>query len=152
MPKSYNPSKATVNGYTEKASKLIPEKHIHFFCDLCVELNISSARGYQLGLDKIEILKNALEAEQIKLKRALRHKWYFTENPTLQIILYRLLATPEEHQAMNQTNKYQHSMDGKVEIDGKFEILDKNYQKIKEEFEEKLKKQLINTIEVKDEI
>ena len=39
------------------------------------------------------------------IKQKLRAKWYESSTPTLQIALYKILATPEERKAMSCSTK-----------------------------------------------
>ena len=39
------------------------------------------------------------------IKQKLRAKWYESTTPTLQIALYKILATPEERKAMSSSSK-----------------------------------------------
>lgn len=73
--------------------------------------------------DESDAIKELLEKNKVDLKVSLRSKWYKSENATLQMGLMRLIATPEEHQKLNQTyidhtNKGSKFNDGKIIIAG----------------------------------
>ena len=83
--------------YEEKALKILKKnKDIYFFCDLADELGVSRQRLYELGLDKLDVIKSALLTNKQTIKRALRNKWYKNDNATTQVALYKLLADEEE--------------------------------------------------------
>lgn len=83
--------------YEEKALKILKKnKDIYFFCDLADELGVSRQRLYELGLDKLDVIKSALLTNKQTIKRALRNKWYKNDNATTQVALYKLLADEKE--------------------------------------------------------
>lgn len=53
--------------------------------------------------EKMDIIKEALNKNKISLKANMRKKWYDSDNATLQVGLYKLIATPEERKALSQT-------------------------------------------------
>lgn len=88
----------------EKSLKAIEQYGIHFIDDVIVHLPCSRATFYNHGLDKLDLIKDAIDANKIKLKTNLRKKWYESDNPTTQIALYKLLANQNELKALtNQT-------------------------------------------------
>jgi|SRR5690554_1475224 len=52
--------------------------------------------------DEMHAIKDAIQVNKISQKVKQRNKWYASDNPTMQLALYRLLSTPEEHQLLNQ--------------------------------------------------
>lgn len=69
---------------------------------------------YNLGLDKSELIKNALMENIESRKASMRDRWADPDaNPTLQLAAYKLMATPEERDALATTSK----IDAKVEAD-----------------------------------
>jgi hypothetical protein len=88
----------------EKSLKAIEQYGIHFLEDVIVHLPCSRATFYNHGLDKLDLIKDAIEVNKIKLKTNLRKKWYESDNPTTQIALYKLIANQGELRALtNQT-------------------------------------------------
>jgi hypothetical protein len=61
-----------------------------------------------------------LEDNSVSIKSGLRNKWYESDNPTLQIALYRLTSREDEHKKLNQT--YTDITSKNEKIDNKFEI------------------------------
>lgn len=97
------------------ASKKQHEKNIidiiHSHNDvLCVSdifvhyVDISRQRFYQLGLDKLDTIRDAIRANKAKAKHYLRKKWIKSDNPTLQIAAYRLIAEDDELLRLNSRN------------------------------------------------
>ena len=61
-----------------------------------------------------------IEDNTVSIKSGLRTKWYESENPTLQIALYRLTSRDDEHKKLNQS--YIDHTSKNEKIDTKFEI------------------------------
>lgn len=80
----------------KQALKAIKEHNLMFVCDLVAYLPCSSSTFYAKNLEKSEAIKEALEQNRIRTKNGLRAKWYKSENATVQIALYKLLANPQE--------------------------------------------------------
>lgn len=73
--------------------------------DLIALLPFSKSTFYVYGLDKSDAIKDAIESNRTMIKQKLRAKWYESTTPTLQIALYKILATPEERKAMSSSSK-----------------------------------------------
>lgn len=82
----------------------IESKNLFFLQDVIAYLPCSSATFYNQELEKVEAIKEALAENKVKVKNALRKKWFDNDQPTTQIALYKLLANREELIALtNQT-------------------------------------------------
>lgn len=79
-----------------KALKAIEENNITFFDDICLYVEPSRATLYDWELDKLDTIKEALGKNKIRRKKKMRDKWEESDNATLQIAAYKLLAEPEE--------------------------------------------------------
>lgn len=84
---------------------LISEYKLLFVSDLIALLPFSKSTFYVYGLDKSEAVKEAIENNRSLIKQKLRAKWYESTTPTLQIALYKILATPDERKAMSTSSK-----------------------------------------------
>jgi hypothetical protein len=84
---------------------LISEYKLLFITDLIVLLPFSKSTFYVYGLDKSDAIKDAIENNRTMIKQKLRAKWYESTTPTLQIALYKILATPDERKAMSNSSK-----------------------------------------------
>lgn len=62
--------------------------------------------------DELNTLKELLETNKVKTKSAIRSKLFKSNKAAELLALYRLLATPEEHQKLNQSY-VDHSTKGK---------------------------------------
>ena len=59
--------------------------------------------AYDNGLDKSDIIKEALAKNRQKATDYLLQKWISGDNPTLQISAMRLVCSSDEHRLLNQS-------------------------------------------------
>jgi hypothetical protein len=57
---------------------------------------MSKSTFYTHGLHESDAIKDALADHRTKAKIAMRRKWAESDNPTLNIALYKLLSDPDE--------------------------------------------------------
>jgi hypothetical protein len=57
---------------------------------------VSKKTFYEWGFHESDELKNAIDAEKVKVKTMLRRNWRKSENPTLQIAEFKLASTDAE--------------------------------------------------------
>lgn len=89
----------------EKQSLDAIEKYKLFFIeDVVAYLPCSRATFYNLELDKLDSIKSALTKVKTEIKVSMRSKWYKSENPTLQMGLMKLIASPEELKQLSMTH------------------------------------------------
>jgi len=74
----------------------IIKNQLVFFDEICAFLTCSKRTMYDHGLHKMQELKDALDNNRLQLKQSMRKKWYKSDNATLQISAYKLLANQEE--------------------------------------------------------
>jgi len=106
-----------------QAIKAIEKNKLFFIEDIIALLPCSKPTFYDHfppDSNEFNKLKEMLEKNKIDLKVSMRSKWYKSENATLQMALYKLTASPEEHRLLS-TN-YQES---KTEITGNIETINK---------------------------
>ena len=84
----------------EQSLKVIEEYNLMFFDEISAYLQASRATLYNHKLDKLDSIKNILFDNCTKAKVNLRKKWYKSNNPTLQIALYKLIGTDNEYMAL----------------------------------------------------
>lgn len=65
-------------------------------------MDMSRQYFYEIGLDKSDTIREAINANRAKAKRHMRSKWIKSDNPTLQITAYRLMADEDETKRLNQ--------------------------------------------------
>lgn len=95
---------ADIKKLREKALKILEKKKdIYFFADLATELGYARQYLYEIGFcpDKDDILKQALDDNKKTIKRGLRNKWFKSDNATVQVALYKLLADEDELARLN---------------------------------------------------
>lgn len=85
----------------KQAIALIEAHGLVFIDDVCAYLPCSRKTFYDKGLDKLHTIKDALAKVRVSKKVALRKNWEESQNATLQMGLYKLLATPEELAALS---------------------------------------------------
>jgi len=88
-----------------KQSLAAIEKHKLFFIeDIVAYLPCSKETFYQHKLHESDALKSALLKVKTEIKVSMRSKWYKSENPTLQMGLMKLIASPEELKQLSMTH------------------------------------------------
>jgi hypothetical protein len=87
----------------EQAKEAI-QKHKLFFMDEVPDfLPCSRSTFYDYfpdGSDELDTFKSLIAINKTEIKTSLRSKWYKSNAPALQLALYKLIATPEEHKAL----------------------------------------------------
>lgn len=90
----------------EQAMQVIEERNLFFIEDLVAFLPCDRAtfyRKFAQGSDECDNIKRALETNKVRTKSAIRHRLFNMDNPTAQLALYRMIATPEERDAISTT-------------------------------------------------
>ena len=88
-----------------KQSLAAIEKHKLFFIeDIVAYLPCSKETFYQHKLHESDALKSALLKVKTEIKVSMRSKWYKSENPTLQMGLMKLIASPDELKQLSMTH------------------------------------------------
>ena len=80
------------DGLVNQCLEIIEKNNILFITDLVAFLPICRSTFYNYGLNKLDTLKEAIDRQRIITKQAQRSKWFQSDNATLQIALYRLIA------------------------------------------------------------
>ena len=89
----------------EKQAIAVIQAHgLVFIDEVCVYLPCSTSTFYAHKLEKSEDIKAALTKNRVSKKLSLRTNWEESQNATLQMGLYKLLATPEELAALSMQN------------------------------------------------
>lgn len=86
--------------------QVIDERNLFFLEDVVAFLPCDRAtfyRKFPQGCDESDTIKRALETNKVRTKSAIRHRLFNMDNPTAQIALYRMIATPEERDAISTT-------------------------------------------------
>jgi hypothetical protein len=88
----------------KKAKEVIKKHKLLFVEDIIAYLPCSKPTFYQhFPVDSYEfnVLKKMLEENKISIKTNLRKRWAESDNPSLEICLYKLCATPEERMLLS---------------------------------------------------
>ena len=88
----------------KQAVAVIEAKSLVFIDEVCAYLPCSMSTFYERKLEKSEVIKDALTKNRVSKKLSLRTNWEESTNATLQMGLYKLLATPEELAALSMQN------------------------------------------------
>ncbi|MDD6581589.1 MAG: hypothetical protein PUF10_02780 [Bacteroidales bacterium] len=76
-------------------------KDILFFSDILDHYHdLKESQFYNLKLNECEEIKSAINRNRATAKHHIRTKWIQSENPTLQIAAYRIMATEDERRAL----------------------------------------------------
>ena len=87
----------------EKAIKAIKDNNLTTIEEAVSYLPCSRQTFYNLELDKLDIIREAIDNEKMSMKQKMKRKWLDSDASALQIALMRLICTDEERQklAMN---------------------------------------------------
>jgi hypothetical protein len=96
---AYNPKELET-----KALEAIEKNKLFFIDDVIAYLPCSRATFYNLELEKLDTIKDALTKVKTEIKVSMRSKWYKSENPTLQMGLMKLIASPDELKQLAMTH------------------------------------------------
>jgi len=100
----------------KKAMKAIEENELFFIEDIVAFLPCSKDTFYNhfsVDSDDYKTMFEALERNRVKVKTGLRTNWKTAGAPALQLALYKLIATPEEHKSL-QMNYQDVTSNGKT--------------------------------------
>lgn len=87
-----------------KAKEIIKTKKPIFIEELISFMGIDKTtfyRHFPIDSNEYNEIRNLITDVKIEIKGGLRKKWYDSNNATTQIVLYRLLATKEENEAIS---------------------------------------------------
>ena len=99
------------NDLVKKAIEAIEKHKLFFIEDVVTFLPCSKPTFYKHKLNEVDELKESLEKNKIDIKVSLRNKWYKSENATLQMALYKLLASEDERRRLSM-HYIDHTSDG----------------------------------------
>jgi hypothetical protein len=102
------------NKIFEQAKEMIVKHKLFFIEDIVAFLPCSKNYFYDhfpTDSNEYDILKGLLETNRIELKVSMRSKWYKSNAPALQMALYKIIASSEEHKAL-QMNYTDHTTQG----------------------------------------
>ena len=89
-----------------QAEEAIKENNLFFVEDIPAFLPCSRSTFYSFfpkDSDELDTLKDFLDDNKIRTKSSIRAKLWKSEKAAELLALYRLIATPYEHQKLNQS-------------------------------------------------
>lgn len=92
----------TRDEYIEKSLEAIDNYKLFFVTDIPTYIGISTTRFYQLELEKVEAIKEALEKNKVDVKVGLRKKWWESDSTVAQLLLFKLVASDDERKRVSQ--------------------------------------------------
>lgn len=92
----------------------IKKHNLVFIEDVVSFLPCDKTTFYKHKLNESNGIKDALDFNKVRLKVNMRKKWYESDNPALQMGLYKLIGTEEESDRLSGKQKIEHS--GGVEV------------------------------------
>lgn len=120
MGKTYGKTKEEhLQGILEVLEK---NPQIKFFSQIFTYYtDIGLGWAYQLGLNENEDIKRALEEHRVAKKDLLKEKWLDSDNPTLAIAAFKLIADKEELERLTTSSS---KVEAKVDAQASFKSVD----------------------------
>lgn len=84
----------------KKAIEAIEKYKLIFIEDVVSFLPCSKQTFYDHKLDESDAIKERLIKNRVEIKVGLRSKWYKSNNPTVQLALYRLTCEDDERKKL----------------------------------------------------
>jgi hypothetical protein len=95
----------------QQAIQAIDANNLCFIEDVVAAIPCSKPTFYEHNLNELDSIKSRLEQNKINQKQALRQKWADSDNSTLSIALYKLLANDDEFARLTKQH-LDHTTDG----------------------------------------
>lgn len=98
----------------EQAKEAVIKNKLIFIDEVPDFLSCSRSTFYSFypdGSDELDTLKSLILINKTQIKASMRSKWYKSNAPALQMALYKLIASPDEHKAL-QMNYTDHTTKG----------------------------------------
>lgn len=97
----------------KQAIAAIDKYKLFFIEDVISFLPCSKQTFYDHKLDELDILRELLQKNKVEVKVGLRSKWYKSDNPTVQLALYRLTCEEDERRKLAMNYQELTGKDGK---------------------------------------
>ena len=89
--------------YHDELIKAIQENNCTNFKEACMFVSFAKSTAYNHGLDKLDSIKDAIDANKIRTKHKMKRNWVNSDSAVLQLAAFRLMSDSEEHQKLNQS-------------------------------------------------
>lgn len=105
-------NKQLKDNYEKEILEVIKNENIFSISDIfAFYKGCSSSTFYNHELEKLESIKRAIEDNKIITKHSLKAKWAESDNPTLQIALFKTICSDDERKQLSQ-NYTDHTSNG----------------------------------------
>jgi hypothetical protein len=107
------------NKIYQQAEEAIKKHNLFFIEDIVAFLPCSKQTFYDfypVNSDELDTLKELLDNNKVKTKSAIRAKLFKSNKASELLAVYRLIATTEEHQKLNQSYIDHTSKNEKIKI------------------------------------
>lgn len=98
-----------------KCIDVIRDEKLTFFTDLVIYIEPSIQTLYDWEFEKLESIKSELSKNKLLSKKKMRNKWEESDNATLQIAAYKLIADKDEIEALT-INKVDATVKGDLNL------------------------------------
>ena len=85
------------NKYKEDILEAIDKNALFFFNDVFAYVSFTRQTAYNHKLNEDEDIMHQLDKRKIETKHSMRSKWYKSQNPLLQLALYKIIGDEEEY-------------------------------------------------------
>ena len=89
----------------KESLKVIKRHKLCFIEDVVIHLKCGKTTFYKLKLNESNEIKEAIWGEKRRTKLSMRKRWEDSENATLQVGLYKLLANDDELERLNNSKQ-----------------------------------------------
>ena len=90
--------------YEKEISKVIKDNKLYVINDIfAFYAGIKSAQFYNLKLEKSECIKKSLADNKVTTCLSLKKKWFDSDNPTLQIALFKTICGKRDLKKLSLT-------------------------------------------------
>jgi hypothetical protein len=83
-----------------KCIEAIKKNKLVFFDEISQYVEPTRSCLYQWEFEKLDVIKEALEDNRVAHKSIMRNRWIQSDQPTLQIAAYKLMASDEEFERL----------------------------------------------------
>jgi ACT domain-containing protein len=102
----------------ELAIKAIKKEKLTWITEVIGFIPCSRSTFYNKGLEQLDSIKDAIEQNRLSMKAQMKHKWFNSDNATLQIALMKLMADNEEWDKLNSSkSQVQQETTGSITFD-----------------------------------
>lgn len=94
---------------------MVKENKLTFFSDIALFVEPALSTLYEWELEKSDVIKAELAKNKLATKRKMRNKWEESDNATLQLAAYKLVADRDELNALTM-NRVDANLSGSIAI------------------------------------